>query len=346
MAKQAHQQQKLLVLRQIFLQETDEEHGLTMQQILARLAECGIPAERKSVYSSIELLNQSGLDILRERRNGRTLYFAAARDFETAELRLLADAVASSRFITAKKSDQLLQKLAGLTSRHFGSELRRQVHVASRIKNMNETIFYLIDELNRAIDADTAIRFCYFDWALEGARLVKRPRHGGRQYLVSPWQLLWQNEFYYLIAFDHDAGAIRHYRVDRMDGIRFTGAKRQGAEAFRRIRMEDYAARLFGMFGGETERIALSYTGRLLDHMINRFGRERRPRRYGEEGRLLLYADVIPSLPFFGWLLSLGPEVTLEEPQTLKERYIAVLRQQLEKENDHGKAYDHLEAEG
>lgn len=330
MPKNPMQNQKLLRLMQIFLQETDEHHGLTMEELLERLTGFGITAERKSIYENIETLNQCGMDILREKRGNHTYYYAASRAFETAELRLLADAVASSRFITAKKSEELLQKLSGLTSRHLAAGLRRQVHVPSRIKNMNETIFYMVDDLNRAIGENTAVTFCYYDWAAEGKTLRRVPRHEGRRYLVSPWQLLWEDEFYYLIAFDHAAGSIRHYRVDRMGDLTLTDQKREGAEAFKKIRMEDYTARLFGMFGGETRTVTLSFPARLLDVMIDRFGKDLSLRKGEEEGQWQLRAPVIPSLPFYGWLVSLGSEVTLIAPEELKQEYIETLKKEIE----------------
>lgn len=329
MPKSSHQQEKLLRLQQFLLQETDETHGVTMTEIIDHLASLGIKAERKSLYENIETLNQCGMDILHEKKGNQTYYFAASREFETAELRLLADAVASSRFITAKKSGELLQKLSALASRHQGSGLRRQVHVASRIKNMNETIFYLVDDLNRAIEEGSSIEFCYYDWVAEGQALKRAARHDGRRYLVSPWQLLWEDEFYYLIAFDHAHSAIRHYRVDRMGEIALTGQPRQGAEEFKKIRMEDYTARLFGMFGGETQKVTLTFPARLLDVMIDRFGKELRPEKAQKPDFLTVRAEVIPSLPFYGWLFSLGPEVSLDSPAELKEQYIAALKQQL-----------------
>ncbi len=330
MPKNPLQSQKLLRLMQIFLQETDENHGLTMEELIGRLATFGITAERKSIYENIETLNQCGMDILREKQGGHTYYYAASREFETAELRLLADAVASSRFITAKKSAELLKKLETLTSRHHAAGLRRQVHVPSRIKNMNETIFYLVDELNRAISENAVIEFLYYDWVAEGQELKRVPRHDGRRYEVSPWQLLWEDEFYYLIAFDHRTGSIRHYRVDRMGGITLTEKRREGAEEFKKIRMEDYTARLFGMFGGETKTVTLTFPARLLDVMIDRFGKELRLQKAEKEDHLTLRAPVIPSLPFYGWLLSLGPQVTLDAPAELKQEYIETLKKEIE----------------
>ena len=335
MSRNPYQQQKLLRLREIFLSETDETHALTMEEIRAHLARFGISAERKSIYENIQTLNQCGLDILQERRGKQTVYFAAGRAFETAELRLLADAVASSRFITQKKSAQLLAKLGSLTSRWQSAALRRQVYVASRIKNMDETIFYLVDDLNRAISENQAVGFHYFDWISEQGSLRKQPRHHGRCYTVSPWQLLWQDEFYYLIAFDHRAQQIRHYRVDRIGDLTFTGEPRTGEEAFRKIHIEDYTARLFGMFGGETRRIALSFPPRLLEVMVDRFGKALAPQPL-PGGKLLIRVDLIPSMPFYGWLFSLGSEVEITAPEDLRNEYCAALRRTLERYGEGG----------
>lgn len=341
MAKQSWQQLKLLRLQQILLEETDEHHGLSMEALVARLEAFGIAAERKSVYNNLELLNQFGMDIIKERRGSSTLYYVASRTFETAELRLLADAVASSRFITQKKSGQLIEKLETLTSRHLGADFKRQVLVASRIKNMNETIFYLVDDLNRAIGLGRVVQFHYYDWVVREGSLRRIARHGGALYTVSPWQLLWQDEFYYLIAYDHRAQEIRHYRVDRMGEIHSLEEKRQGEKAFSSLRMEGYMARLFGMFGGESRFVALSFPMRLLEVMIDQFGKQITPRAL-PDGLLRIRVELIPSLPFFGWLLSLGDEVRLLEPEDLVLQYQQVLKTALNR----AEAKNEIHAEG
>lgn len=328
MAKSAHQNQKLLRLMEIFLQETDEDHGITMAEILSLLEGFGIHAERKSIYENIETLNQCGMDILAEKQGHQSFYYLASREFETAELRLLADAVASSRFITAKKSDQLLRKLSALASRYQGGQLKRSVLVTSRIKNMNETIFYLVDDLNRAIREDRAVTFRYYEWVYEEGQLVRRPRHDGALYEVSPWQLLWEDEYYYLIAFDHKSQSIHHYRVDRMGDIKIADTPRQGQAEFKAIRMEDYTARVFGMFGGQSRAVTLSFPDHLLSAMIDRFGKDLHPTRIAE-GRLQIRAEVIPSMHFYGWLFSLGEAVRLEGPTELKEEFMNALKQRV-----------------
>ncbi|MBQ8600280.1 MAG: WYL domain-containing protein [Clostridia bacterium] len=328
MARSSNQQQKLLRLQQIFLRETDENHGLTMEELVERLEGFGIPAERKSLYENIETLNLCGMDVLKERKGNKTVYYAASRDFEEAEVRLLADAVASSRFITVKKSEELLRKLTTLTSRHQGTELRRQLYVTSRIKSMNETIYYVLDDLNQAIHRNVAIQFCYYDWQLKNGKLQKKPRHEGRLYTVSPWQLIWQDELYYLVAYDHITRSIRHYRADRMGLITLTEEKRQGEDAFKEIRLEDYTSRLFGMFGGKNEWVTLQFPERLLDVMVDRFGKDLHPTPI-RDGILEICVEVIPSLPFYGWLFSLGAEIRLIAPEALKDAYKNFLKEQL-----------------
>lgn len=324
MSANPFQSQKLLRLMQILLQETDEEHSLSMKELLQRLESFGIETERKSIYRNIDILNQCGMDILCENRR----YFVASRDFETAELHLLADAVASSRFITAKKSDQLIKKLATLASIHQGGDLARSLHITRRIKNMNETIFYLVDDLNRAIRSDHAISFRYYDWALTDGKLQKQARHDGALYTVSPWQLLWEDEFYYLVAFDHAEGAIRHYRVDRLGDLKELKEPRQGEAQYRALRIEDYTSRVFGMFGGESRKVLLSFPPRLLGAMIDRFGQNADIRQIDPD-RLSIRGEVVPSLHFYGWLFSLGKEVAIEEPTDLQEEFLSALRERL-----------------
>jgi len=328
MPRDISQQPKLLRLQQIFLEETDEDHALSVEDLIHRLQQMGIRAERKSIYENIETLTFCGLDIVKRREGAKNVYFVGQRDFEEAEVRLLADAVASSRFITLQKSRRLLEKLTTLTSRHQGAELKRQLYVASRIKNMNDTIYTVLDRLNQAILNNVAIQFCYYDWKLEKGRLVKAARHNGSLYTISPWQLLWQDELYYLIAYDHNARQLRHYRIDRMGMITITREKRQGKEEFDQIRMEDYTSSLFGMFGGQTQRVTLEFDPRMLDVMVDRFGKSLRSTLL-ENGRISITVDVVPSLPFYGWLFSLGEDVRLVAPTHLVAQYKESLNRQL-----------------
>ena len=158
-----NQKMKILYLMKILLEQTDEEHALTIQELISALSEYSIITERKSVYSDIKLLRRYGLDI--EMRKAKTVgYYVASRDFEVAELKLLIDAVHSSRSITQKKSDQLIYKLASLASTNQSQQLRRQVFPACRPKSSNESVYYSIDAIFTAIANEKAISFNYFDY--------------------------------------------------------------------------------------------------------------------------------------------------------------------------------------
>lgn len=187
MAKSYNQKMKILYLMQAFLESTDEMHSLTMQEILEMLTRNGIRAERKSVYDDMETLRNYGLDIV-YRKEQPSGYYLASRDFELPELKLLVDAVQSSKFITERKSAELIRKIEGLTSRYEAQQLQRQVFVANRIKTMNESIYYNVDKIHGAISSNVKIRFRYFEWTVEKQMHLKK---SGKEYCISPWALTW-----------------------------------------------------------------------------------------------------------------------------------------------------------
>ena len=257
MPKQEGQKSKLLALLRIFEQQTDEEHLLNVPQLVELLARQGILCERKSVYSDIDALNALGYDIrLRRGRSGG--YWMATRPFELAELKLLVDAVQSSRVISKTSSDKLIHKLEGLASRYQGTQLQRQVYVDGRPKSDSHTLLYSIDALHSAINAGRMVRFRYKD--------------GGTR-TVSPWQLAWENGCYYLIAFADEKG-IRHYRVDKMLHIRMSDESREGKEHFKKLDMADYAKKSFGMFRGKETSVKMLVNNSLAGVIIDRFGKD------------------------------------------------------------------------
>lgn len=213
MSRKEGQKLKLLTLIDIFVRETDEKHPLSVPRLVEMLRQRGIEAERKSIYADIETLKNlpdSPFDIIQRRGRGGG-YYMADTPFELAELKLLVDAVYTSKFITARKSNTLIEKLGNFTSRWQQEELDRQVQVSGRIKSQDEKILYTVDALHAAITAGVQVKFKYCDWTLEKKM---KPRHDGRFYQVSPWTLVWENGNYYLIAYTE--GALRHYRVDKM----------------------------------------------------------------------------------------------------------------------------------
>ncbi len=321
MSKGPSQKQKLLLLLDILQRETDEEHPLTLEQLRGALAARGVEAERKSLYDDLEQLRVYGADILTVR--DRTVrYYIGSRTFDVPELRLLVDAVQSSRFITQRKSRELTAKLESLCSRHQAGQLQRQVLVTGRIKTMNESIYYNVDALQTAIAEDKQVTFRYFDWGMDKQRHLRRD---GAAYRVSPWALTWDDENYYLIAFDTFAGAIRHYRVDRMLSIAPVDDKRQGEEAFRALDTAVFARKTFGMFGGQEVPVTLHCAGWMTGVILDRFGRDVTLYPAGDGFRVRIPVTVSPL--FFAWLAGFGADVRVMEPTQVAQDYRAYLQQ-------------------
>ena len=316
MPKSANQKMKILCLMQILLEKTDESHVLNASGLIHELAARGIRVERKTVYDDIETLRLFGLDIV-NRHEPPAGYFIASRTFELAELKLLVDTVQASRFITAKKSDELIRKLEQLASRYEARQLQRQVAVSGRIKTMNESIYYNVDKIHAAISANVQISFQYFEWTVKKEPRLKRD---GKSYHISPWALTWDNQNYYLIGYDPNAHAVRHYRVDKMLQIGLTQNPRIGQEAFRDFSLADFSKKTFGMFAGEEQVLSLRFENRFVGVVIDRFGKDA-PLRADGEGHFVARVQVTVSSQFFGWLSGLGPGVTILSPKAVIAQY-------------------------
>lgn len=332
MPKSPNQKLKLLFLYQILLQKTDEDHKISMEEILQALARCGVEAERKSIYSDIAALQDFGLDVMLQRGPGGG-YYVASRDFELPELKLLVDAIQCSRFITQKKSDELIHKIESLTSEPQARILQRQVYIADRIKTMNESIYYNIDALHSAISASVQITFQYFEWSLNfdaKDKIQKRYRHNGARYQVSPWTLTWDDENYYMIAYEPISNSIRHYRVDKMEHIALTELQRQGQQLFRdRFNPADYSRKVFGMFSGEEKIVRLRCENRFIGVLRDRFGSELMVQPL-DEGYFAVNVTVAVSPQFFSWVFGLGGGVQILEPHDVRQQFQQQLKQLIE----------------
>lgn len=325
MARSANQKLKCLYLRQFLLENTDEAHPVTVSQMIDYLARHDIAAERKSIYDDIDGLRSYGLDIeYRKAQDGG--YFIANREFQLPELKLLVDAVQSSKFLSLRKSNELIAKLEKLASRHEAQALRRQVYVTHRIKNMNESIYYNVDALHSAIAAGSRITFRYFDWDMNGK---KKYRHEGKRYRISPWALLWDDENYYLVGYDAEHAERRHYRVDKMESITQTGEERLGKELFADFDPAAYSRKVFGMYGGEPQKVTLRFESSMSNIVFDRFGRELilTPDR---EGGFTVTVEVVPSPQFFAWLTGLGAPVKILSPQPIVQQFCDYLQSVLD----------------
>lgn len=309
------QKLKIMYLAKILFEETDEDHGLTMPQIIHELDGYGIQTQRKTLYTDFEELRNFGMDIIC-RQEGKTFtYHLVSRDFELAELKLLVDSVQSSKFISEKKSRELIKKLENLTSRYEASQLSRQVILSGRVKSMNESTYYSVDEIHNAINRDRQIKFLYVNWTVDKEEKLRRD---GKWYRVSPWHLRWDDEYYYLIAYDPEAAGIRHYRVDKMKNISVIDTPRDGKNEFNKINPADYSKKLFGMFSGESYHVIIRGENSKVGILIDRFGKDIPIMKIDDEHfETVVEAAISPQ--FFGWIASLGTGIQIIGPQNVRK---------------------------
>ena len=318
MARHANQKQKLLVLLRVLWEQADDEHPMTVGELLAALERQGLKGERKSIYTDMEALRAFGIDVVNRRGKGGGWYLGE-RTFQLAELKLLVDAVQSSRFLTQRKSGELIRKLERLASTHQAQELQRQVYVSGRVKTMNESIYYHVDQLHTAIHSRQSITFRYFDYDFRRRKVY---RHNGKTYRVRPYGLIWNSENYYLVALDEDSGQIRHYRVDKMSAITLTG------ETFP-LRKEDfdlasYGQKHFGMYHGSELTVTLRAENRMSGVIFDRFGMDIIAVPDGPD-HFTIKLPLVMSPQFFGWLFGLEGGVQLIAPPEAVQAYQARL---------------------
>jgi len=323
MARASRQKQKILYLLRLLLEETDEKHPLTVPQMIDALERAGISAERKSIYSDLEELRLFGLDLVCTR--GKTTgYFVGERTFQLPELRLLVDAVQSSRFLTKKKSEELIGKLESLLSRHEAAGLSHQVFVSGRIKTMNESIYRNVDTISCAIDEDKKIRFRYFEW---GAGGEKKFRRDGAFYTVSPFYLIWDDENYYLVAQEEESGEKRHFRVDKMLAIQHSEEARGGHDLFRDFDPALYEKKTFGMWNGTEERVTLWCAEELAGVFFDRFGQNLVTRK--TDGGFETTVSVLVGPLFFSYLMGFGKRVKILAPASVKNAFCRLAEEAL-----------------
>lgn len=316
MPKGTNQKFKLYRLAQIMLERTDDEHYITMPEIISQLGKYEITADRRSIYQDLRDLEALGIEVEGEPEDKGYHYHVVSRPFELPELKLLVDAIQSSKFITEKKTNELIRKLEKLVSRYEAMGLQRQVYVSGRIKTMNESIYYAVDTIHNAISENRKIRFQYYQWNVKKEMVLRRD---GACYHISPWGLSWDDENYYLVGYDSDAGEIRHYRVDKMIHIRMSEEPREGKEHFRKLNMADYTRKSFGMFGGREQSVKLLVDNSLAGVIIDRFGKD--VMMIPADGdRFTVNVTVMVSRQFLGWIFSLGEKVKILGPEDVTEQ--------------------------
>ena len=316
MARSAYQKLKPLYIMNYLLQNSDEDHLVSMSQLIEHLAAHGIPSERKSVYDDIEALRVFGLDIVQGGSGKNAGYYIANRSFELPDLKLLVDSVQSSKFITHKKTATLIKKIETLASIHEAQLLNRQVYVKNRIKTMNESIYYNIDAIQSGISQNKKIQFKYFEYTVQKTRHYRKD---GAFYVVSPFAMTWDDENYYLVAFDSQAGIIKHYRVDKMTEISSTEEDRDGLDAYQALDMAVYARKVFGMFSGEEESVQLRFENHLVGAVLDRLGQDVFIIADGDD-HFTVRADVVVSPQFFAWVTGFGAAAQIIGPNDVVEK--------------------------
>lgn len=319
MPRGENQKLKLLYLKQFFEERTDEEHPATMSDILAYLKEHGVDAERKSIYTDLSALADFGMDV-RKDEYGKS-YQWYDREFELPEVKLIIDSVASSKFLSEKKSETLIKKLGKLVSEHQRKELRRQVRVMGRAKTMNNSVLINTDRIHAAIAANTTVKFKYFHYDLKLERNYSRK---GETIEVSPWALLYDNDNYYLLAYT--GKDFRNYRVDRMANVEQGTNERQGREEFEKQDMPTYSKATFGMYNGKQEQVTMVFHNRMIDTVLDQFGREVWLSKV-DDWHFKVTVTVAVSPQFFAWVFGLGNYVTITAP----DKVVKQMKDMLEK---------------
>jgi predicted DNA-binding transcriptional regulator YafY len=317
--KHENQKCKILVIREMLL-DTDELHPLTVADFIRELKSRGIAAERKSVADDLLALSDYGMDIESVAVGKRKGYYLASRAFEPAELKMLVDSVQAAKFLSPKKTRRLIKKLAALSSRSEADLLKRQLYVSDHGKTENESVFYNIDAIHGAIGEDREITFLYWQYDLNKKRV---PRKDGARYCVSPFALVWDDEFYYLIAYDAADARIKHYRVDKMNRIAIGDTERRGKDAFAAIDMSEYTSRNFSMFAGEEADVVLDCDASVIGVIVDRFGTGVSVHPEGD--RFRAFVRVAVSEQFFGWVTALGGAVRIVSPEPVRTQYLALL---------------------
>lgn len=317
-----NQKLKIMYLMKILLEETDEDHDLTLNEIVEKLKAYNVTAERKSLYSDIENLRTFGLDIIGMQYGKTYHYKVASRQFQLVELKLLVDAVQSSRFITEKKSDELIAKLESYASKYEAKKLARQVNVNGRVKTMNERIYYSVDKIHEALNEESQIKFQYFTWTADKKMELK---HGGAYYSVSPWALCWDDEKYYLVGYDNREYKIKHFRVDKMADVSVVYEEREGKEEFSKMQMSEYTNRLFGMFDGNLETVTLLCENHAANVIIDRFGTDI-PLMKTDAEHFTVRVRVSVSKLFLSWIMAI-PGVKIVAP----ERMVDMMRSEIKR---------------
>lgn len=310
-----------LYLAKILYEQTDEEHFLTTAQLIQILEEqYGIRSHRQTIKTEIELLRQFGLEI-EEVKSTQNRYNLFGRKFDAPELKLLIDAVESSKFITAGKSKELVEKLGSLASNHVAASLKRNVSCEGRIKPGNERIYFIIDAINEAINANKKISFQYFKYNVRKEKKLKRD---GESYVITPLHLVWNGDCYYMVGVYDYKQRLGSFRVDRIAKCP-TILEEDGTPAPEDFNIDEYINTTFHMFNSQREEVELICDNEVMDSIIDRFGEDVTTYAYNMTA-FRAVVNIAVSHVFYSWVFGFGGKVKIKGPDHVKEKYAEMLR--------------------
>lgn len=310
----------LLYLQDLFLERTDKTHFIRMPDILEYLAERNVFVDRRTVYTDISILNQAGFEIVGVAEKGGYKYHHPSRLFDTSELKFLIDSIAASKFLTERKSKELITKVKTLGSSFDNAALNRGVLSPKRIKSMNDKVFDNLDILYNAISSNSQISFQYMRW---NSQRKLEPSSKGYTFIVSPCAVSLSDDNYYLIAFDGKNQELRHFRIDKMRTIKLTFEPREGKEVFKSFDIVDYSRKTFGMFSGKEETVTIEAPHKLAGVFIDRFGEAANIRKNFENPDTFLVRIAVNVSPqFYAWIFGLGKNVKIISPESVKNDFI------------------------
>lgn len=316
-----NQKLKLLYLLRIFEQETDDAHGLTRQEITDKLSELGVKVERKTFYDDIACLQKFGYNILKY-DDRPTTYRLVERTFQNPELLLMADAIQSSKLLTARKAAQLTKKIAEMGGNYTSSNIIKRFHVEGRVTSQNQSIYYHLDTIQQALREHRKIEFTYYKYGLDKKPVMS---HNGDVYVKTPVQLMYANGYYYLIVWDDKHADFTTYRIDRMKKVEVSPLPATQNEQIKGFDVGKYQQRVFNMFSGEAVEVKLRVKAWAMTHVVDRFGLDIDSCQLSKE-EAEVNVTVMKSATFFGWLAGYGDGIVIEKPASMRSAYLEHLR--------------------
>lgn len=316
MPRSEYQKLKLFYIIEIFCKFTDEKHHITVGEIINMLAEMGIKAERKSIYRDMEMMGELGYEIV-QIHNKRFEYYLANREFTTEELKMIVDAIQTSKFITKKKTEELIRKLEGLTTMYDSDYLERPIFNADRTKTLSEAIYCNIDTIHKAMRKNVEITFMYFDWDVNKKRVF---RHNKKVYCLSPWSLVWYNENYYVLGYNSEYKKIQHFRVNRMANIKLTDDEREGRKSVKKISVTEYAKSYFNTETGKSECVVLKCDKSTANAVIDKFGTNIKFVPQKDKKGFYVTVETVVNASFFAWVFMFGGRIKIESPKETAEK--------------------------